>query len=127
MTKERVQAGEKVNIRKNVVSEEQTVNVPVNREEVFVERHPVNTPVPSNTPIGQEDEVTRIPVSEEQVQVTKQPVVTEEINVGKRVVQENQPVTDTVRHEEARIENQGNVNVTGDTSSTVDNTTTNGQ
>ncbi len=125
-TKERVQAGE-VNIRKNVVSEEQTINVPVNREEVFVERHPVNTPVPSNTPIGQEDEVTRIPVSEEQVQVTKQPVVTEEINVGKRVVQENQPVTDTVRHEEARIENQGNVNVTGDTSSTVDNTTTNGQ
>ncbi len=120
-TKERVQAGE-VNIRKNVVSEEQTINVPVNREEVFVERHPVNTPVPSNTPIGQEEEVTRIPVSEEQVQVTKQPVVTEEINVGKRVVQENQAVTDTVRHEEARIENQGNVNVTGNNSSTVDNT-----
>lgn len=125
-TKERVQAGE-VNIRKNVVSEEQTVNVPVNREEVFVERHPMNTPVPSNTPIGQEEEVTRIPVSEEQVQVTKQPVVTEEINVGKRVVQENQAVTDTVRHEEARIENRGNANVTGDNSSTIDNTMTNGQ
>lgn len=125
-TKERVQAGE-VNIRKNVVSEEQTINVPVNREEVFVERHAVNTPVPSNTPIGQEEEVTRIPVSEEQVQVTKQTVVTEEINVGKRVVQENQAVTDTVRHEEAQIENQGNVNITGDNSSTVDNTTTRGQ
>lgn len=125
-TKERVQAGE-VNIRKNVVSEEQTINVPVNREEVYVERHSVNTPVPSDTPIGQEEEITRIPVSEEQVHVTKQPVVTEEINVGKRVVQENQSVTDTVRHEEARIENQGNVNITGDNSSTIDNTTTNGQ
>ena len=125
-TKERVQSGE-VNIRKNVVSEEQTINVPVSREEVYVERHAVNSPVPSDTPIGQEEEITRIPVSEEQVQVTKQPVVTEEINVGKRVVQGNQPVTDTVRHEEARIENQGNVNVTGDNSSTIDNTTSSNQ
>lgn len=118
-TKERVQAGE-VNVRKNVVSEEQTLNVPVNREEVYVERHPVDTAVPSNTPIGQGEEVTRIPVSEEQVQVSKQPVVTEEINIGKRVVQENQHVTDTVRREEAHIENRGNVNVTGDNGGIVD-------
>ncbi len=124
-TKERVQAGE-VNIRKNVVEEEQTINVPVNREEVYVERNAVNTPVPADTPIGQGDEVIRVPVSEEQVQVTKQPVVTEEINVGKRVVQENQPVTDTVRREEAHIENQGNVNVTGD-SSIVNDTTPDNQ
>lgn len=124
-TKERVQAGE-VNIRKNVVEEQQTVNVPVNREEVYVERNAVNTPVPANTPIGQGDEVIRVPVSEEQVQVTKQPVVTEEINVGKRVVQENQPVTDTVRREEAHIENSGDVNVTGD-SGVVNDTTTNNQ
>lgn len=122
-TKQREQAGE-VDIRKNVVSEEKTLNVPVNREEVYVERHPVNNPVPSDAPpIGQE-EVTRIPVSEEQVQVTKQPVVTEEINVGKRVVQDNQQVSDTVRREEAQIDNQGNVNVTGNNNPLTNNTDT---
>lgn len=121
-TKTREQAGE-VDIRKNVVSEEQTLNVPVNREEVYVERHPVNNPVSDNAaPIGQgQDEVVRVPVSEEQVQVTKQPVVTEEINVGKRVVQDNQQVTDTVRHEEAQVENQGDVNVVGNNNPVTNN------
>ena len=55
----------------------------------------------------------RIPLREEQVQVTKQPVVTEEINIGKRVVQETRQVTDTVQREEARIEQTGNVNIHG--------------
>lgn len=110
-TKQQVQAGE-VGIHKDVVSEEKTMNVPVNREEVYIERTPVTDATPSNTPIGQ-DEHIRVPVSEEQVNVSKQPVVKEEINIGKRVVQENQQVSDTVQREEARIDNTGDVNVQG--------------
>jgi len=109
--KQQVQAGE-VGIHKDVVSEEKTINVPVNREEVYIERTPVTDATPSNTPIGQ-DEHIRVPVSEEQVNVSKQPVVKEEINVGKRVVQENQQVSDTVQREEARIDRAGDVNVQG--------------
>ena len=41
----------------------------------------------------------RVPVSEEQVNVTKTPVVTGEVRVGKRAVQENQQVTDTVQRD----------------------------
>jgi uncharacterized protein (TIGR02271 family) len=109
--KQTVQAGE-VGVHKNIVSEEQSLNIPVNREEVYIERNPVAGNVPSDTPIGQ-DETYRVPVREEQVQVNKQPVVREEINVGKRVVQDNQQVSDTVRREEARIDRSGDVNVQG--------------
>jgi len=115
--KQQVQTGE-VGIHKDVVSEERTMNVPVNREEVYIERNPVSGNAPSDAPIGQ-DETFRVPVSEEQVQVTKQPVVKEEINIGKRVVQENQQVSDTVRREEARVDREGDVNMEG---TDIDNT-----
>jgi uncharacterized protein (TIGR02271 family) len=53
-------------------------------------------------------------VSAEQVNVAKQTVQTGEVSVGKRAVQESQQVTDTVRHEEARIERKGDANIEGD-------------
>lgn len=105
-TKQPVQTGE-VGIQKEVVTEEKTIMVPVNREELVIERHPVSGTVPSDTPITMQEETMRIPLREEQVQVTKQPVVTEEINIGKRIVKENQQVTDSVQREEARIEQTG--------------------
>jgi len=116
--KQQVQSGE-VGIHKDVVTEEKTLNVPVNREEVYIERKPASGTVAADTPIG-EEETYRVPVREEQVQVTKQPVVTEEVGIGKRVVQDNQQVTDTVKREQARINQTGDVNVEG---TPVDDTT----
>jgi uncharacterized protein (TIGR02271 family) len=112
--KERVQAGE-VGIHKDVVTEEKGFDVPVQREEVYVERHPVSGDVPADTPIGEQDETYRVPVSEERVNVEKKPVVKEELEVGKRPVQETERVSDTVRREEARIDRSGDVDVQGDT------------
>ncbi len=112
VTKERVQAGE-VDVHKEVVTEQKTLNVPVTHEEVVIERHAVTGGQIDNTPIG-EGEIIRIPVSEEQVNVTKNTVVTGEVAIGKRAVQETQQVTDTVRHEEARINQEGKVNIQGD-------------
>ncbi len=111
VSKERVQAGE-VELHKEVVSQQQTVNVPVTREEVVIERHAVTDGTVDNTPIG-EGEVIRVPVSEEQVNVSKDTVVTGEVAIGKRAVQETQQVTDTVRREEARVDQQGNAIIHG--------------
>jgi len=111
VSKERVQAGE-VGLHKEVVTEQKTVNVPVTHEEVVIERHAVTDGRVDNTPIG-EGEVIRVPVNEEQVNVTKNTVVTGEVAVGKRAVQETQQVTDTVRREEARIDEQGNAIIHG--------------
>jgi uncharacterized protein (TIGR02271 family) len=117
------QAGE-VELRKNVVSEQQTVDVPVTHEEVYIQRQPVSGQV-SDTPITDDGETIRVPVSEEQVDINKQTVVTGEVTVGKRQVQQTQQYTDTVRHEELDVDNQDNVNVQGDQNlaNTVDTTT----
>jgi uncharacterized protein (TIGR02271 family) len=110
--KERVQSGE-VQLHKDVVTEQKTIDVPVTHEEVVIERHPASgDQVDNAAPIG-EGETIRVPVSEEQVNVTKTPVVTGEVTVGKRAVQENQQVTDTVQREEARLDRSGDVPVEG--------------
>ena len=54
-----------------------------------------------------------MPVSEEQVSVSKQTMVTGEVEIGKRAVEDTQRVTDTVRHEEARVEQQGDAPIHG--------------
>jgi len=103
--KQQVQAGE-VQIRKEVVTEQQSRDVPVMREEAVIERHPVERRRAEGE-IGSGNETIRVPLREEQVTVEKVPVVTEEISVGKRQTQETQQVSGQVRREEARIENQG--------------------
>lgn len=111
--KQRVQTGE-IRLRKEVVTENQTINVPVTREDVIVERVPAaeaGRRPGSTRPIGEGEEI-RIPVSEERVSVTKEPVVTGEVRVQKRAIQDTQQVSDTVRHEEVRVENEGNARVT---------------
>jgi len=117
--KQPVQTGE-VKVRKEVKTEHKTVDVPVTREEVVVERHPVSGNAPSGTPIRAGEEI-RIPVREEQIHVEKQPVVKEEVTVGKRQVQETKHVSDTVRKEEVKVEKEGDVKVKGNTSSSKKN------
>lgn len=104
--KERVQTGE-VELRKDVVTEQQTINVPVTHEEVYIERRAVTDGQVDSSPIGEEETIS-VPVSEEQVNVSKNTVVTGEVAIGKRAVTENQQVSDTVKHEEVRVEREGN-------------------
>ena len=106
--KELVEAGE-VRVRKEVVTEHRTLEVPVQREEVVIERHaPTGEPGASDIRPGEE---IRIPVRKEQVTVEKQPVVKEEVTVGKRVVQGTEQVGGEVRREEVRVEREGDVDI----------------
>ncbi|MCA1644502.1 MAG: YsnF/AvaK domain-containing protein, partial [Chloroflexi bacterium] len=109
--KQTVQTGE-VTVGKDVVSEQRTLEVPVTREEVVVERHPVEHR-PSERPIDERSEAIEVPVREEQVSAEKRAVVYEEVEVGKQHVQETQQVSGTVRREEARIDREGDVSVGG--------------
>jgi uncharacterized protein (TIGR02271 family) len=110
--KQQVETG-RVQLGKEVVEEQRTVDVPLTREEVTIERRPVERR-PSDQPIGTgERETIDVPVREERVEVQKQSVVYEEVGVGKREVTETQQVSDTVRREEARIERHGDIEVRG--------------
>lgn len=104
--KERINRGE-VRVRKDVITENQTVEVPVTREELVLERVavPANTPATS-TSIGRDQEI-RVPLSEDRVRVEKVPVVTEEVRVGKREVSDVARVNDDVRREELRVDPDG--------------------
>jgi uncharacterized protein (TIGR02271 family) len=103
--KDLVQRGE-VRLRKEVVTENQRVQVPVTGEELVIERAAGSGQVTGE--IGRGEEI-RVPLSEERVRVEKQPVVNEEVRVGKRQVQSNKEVADEVRHEELRVDKEGEV------------------
>ncbi len=105
VNKERVQTGE-VRLRKEVVTEQQDVQVPVSREEIVIERTPVQNRDAGAQHVGTGNQEIRVPLSEERVRVDKKPVVSEELRVGKRQVQDTKQVSDTVRHEELRTENE---------------------
>ncbi|MFL6516856.1 MAG: YsnF/AvaK domain-containing protein [Bacillus sp. (in: firmicutes)] len=106
----RVQTGE-VEVKKDVIEEEKTVNVPVKHEEVYVERRSVDKNEADTTgPLG-DDETIRVPIVEEKVEVTKKPVVSEELVIGKKQVTETQQVSENVKREEAKVKKDGDASV----------------
>ena len=94
-----------VNVRKRVRTDHERLSVPKRREEVSVERVPVEDRQASEAEIGEDDEV-RIPVVEEEVVVEKRPVVKEEIRLRKDVVEEEEIVEADVRKEEVDIDDR---------------------
>lgn len=106
--KQPVKAGE-VHVSKEVVTEHKTMEVPVKREEVVIERHPVSGNPPATGGEIRPGEEVRIPVREEEVRVEKTPVVKEEVTVGKRTVQDTERVSGTVKKEEVKVEEKGDV------------------
>lgn len=106
--KSEVQTGE-VNVSKRVTEEKRTIEVPVEREELVIERHRVNEGKHSDG--NMKDEEIVIPISEEQIEVTKQPVVTEEVIIGKETVEETKHVSETVKKEDLDVDTEGDVHV----------------
>ena len=110
VSKERVDAGA-VNLRKNVTTEHKSVTVPVDREEVVIERRTVNKKVAPGD-MDLKGETIRVPVSEEKVRVTKEAVVTEEVSVGKKKVTGQETVGADLKKEELVVESDGKAKVT---------------
>ncbi len=108
VSKQTVSDGE-VRLRKEVVTENQTVDVPVKREQVYIERRGVGTDATDADADIADGEEIRVPVMHEEVSVEKRPVVTEEVAIGKRAVQETQTVGGNIRKERARVETEGTV------------------
>ncbi len=105
--KHREKVGEVV-IRKDVVEEQRSFDVPVTREEVSIERHMVDRPSEGSIPpVGREEEVIRVPVYEDVVDVEKRQHVHEEVVVSPEDVTTHQRVTETVRREVPEVETTG--------------------
>ncbi len=101
--KRQVETG-RVRIRKVVQEREETVNVPLLREEVSVERVPVNRYVDGPLDVRYEGDIMIVPVVEEVLVVEKRLVLKEELHISKRQVQTEVPQTVILRSEEAFVE-----------------------
>ena len=108
VNKNRVQAGE-VTLSKDVIEEQQSIDVPVTHEEVIIERTSFDNKQ-SDTPITSGETIT-IPVSEEHVNVDKRTVLTGEISAHKREVEETRHIDETIRKEEAHVDSTGDTKV----------------
>lgn len=101
-------------LRKHVVTEEQTVTVPVTREEVTLEREPI-----TDANVGQaldgpdiSEEEHEVVLHEERPVVDKEAVPVERVRLGTQEVTDEEQVTETVRKEQ--IEADGVDDVTGE-------------
>ncbi len=98
------EAGE-VSVTKNVVEETKTIEVPVMREEVRVERRAASDTTPTGDhPDAFSGESISVPVMEEQVEVRKVPRAVEEVEISKVQTQDTEVVSDTVRKEQVDID-----------------------
>jgi uncharacterized protein (TIGR02271 family) len=87
-------------ITKEPVVEKKTIEVPVTREELVVEKRPAKDSTSSSAqgPVKSKTEI-KVPLMREEVQVTKEPFVKEEVVVKKKPVTETRTVSDTVTKE----------------------------
>ena len=94
----------RVRLRKYVVSDTERVEVPVEREEVVLERVPA-------TEDGRGAELSEgeveVPVHEEHAVVNKETVATEEVRLGKKTVQDTETVQADVAREEVEVDRDG--------------------
>jgi uncharacterized protein (TIGR02271 family) len=108
-TEEELRAGTRereagaVNVRKRVRTDRESLGVPTRREEVSVDRVPVEGDA-SEAEIG--DDEVRVPLTEEEVVVEKRPVAKEEIRIRKDVVEDEQVVEEDVRREEVDVDDR---------------------
>ena len=98
-----------VNVKKSVRTEREVVRVPKRREEVDIERVPVEGEAreasgATEADIGEDEMVLQI--FEEEVVVTKRVVLKEEVRLRKRVVEDEETVEVDLRKEEVEIDDQ---------------------
>ncbi len=95
----------RVHVHKDVVTEQQTLNVPVQREQVSVERVPVDRAAETVDASGafQEGDI-EVPVMGEEVMTSKRAHVVEEVRLHKDTVTEQEQVGGTVRREQVWVE-----------------------
>lgn len=101
-----------VDIHKHVVNDTKTIEVPVKREEIVIERKPVNSETSHNISDGTlKDETITIPIKEEQIDVNKHTVVREEVGIHKKEHEDIKQVTEDVSREELDVDTKGDVQV----------------
>ncbi len=106
----REKQGGTARIVKDVREEQQTIDVPVQHEEVYVTERKVDRAA-TKEDLAAMDRDIEIPLKQQEVVTSKEAVVTGEVNIRKETVRDTERVTDTVRREEVHVEDPKNPRV----------------
>jgi uncharacterized protein (TIGR02271 family) len=109
LTEERLDVSKKsrenqATVTKKPVRETKTVEVPLTREEVSIERRPATGQTEAQSPIQSEQEI-KIPLKREEAQVSKKPYVKEEAVIKKKAFTDTKKITEDVTSEELDTSN----------------------
>jgi uncharacterized protein (TIGR02271 family) len=111
---DREKTGE-VAIGKRVETETAQVSVPIDRERIVIDRAPGNSTevIASNVAFGHDEAIT-MEVYEETPDIHKEAFVREEVTIRKEVSEETVSVEEELRHEELKIDTDGNPMINAD-------------
>lgn len=107
LVKKWIQTGE-VKIYRESFTEEKSFTVPVEREELVIEKK-IHASATSGQPVPLE--VIRIRLSEEQVEFTKCRVALEDVSIYKQQIEEIKHIEETLKREESNIKVLGSPKV----------------
>jgi uncharacterized protein (TIGR02271 family) len=82
-------------VTKKPITETKTVEVPVTREEISIERRPPSGQTEAQSPIQSQEKI-KIPLKREEVEVTKKPYVKEEIVITRKPVSETRQISEDI-------------------------------
>jgi uncharacterized protein (TIGR02271 family) len=109
LTEERLDVSKKsrenqATVTKKPIKETKTVEVPLTREEVSIERRPASGQTEAQSPIQSEQEI-KIPLKREEAKVSKKPYVKEEAVIKKKAFTDTKEITEDVTSEELDTSN----------------------
>ncbi|MCM6764549.1 PRC and DUF2382 domain-containing protein [Rathayibacter sp. ZW T2_19] len=96
-------------LRKHIVTERESVTVPVSHDEVRVVREPITDANVGSATAGPDlsEEEHEVVLTEDRVVAAKETVPVERVSLGTETVTEQQQVTEDVRHEEIEVDDDG--------------------
>ncbi|WP_100407926.1 YsnF/AvaK domain-containing protein [Bacillus solitudinis] len=95
--KKEINTGE-VNVHREIVEDEKKVTIPVQREEIVIES------IQKDQNLDEHREVTRIPISEEEIHITKQRVQLADVSVSTKKINELKQVKTNLKKETLAVE-----------------------
>jgi uncharacterized protein (TIGR02271 family) len=107
--KDRVKTGE-VAIGKHTESETTRVSMPIEKEQIVIERVPTSDETVATDDVNafQNNETVRMEVYEDTPDIHKEAFLREEVSIRKEVIQETINAEENLRREELDIDTQGN-------------------
>lgn len=98
-----------VKIYKETFSEEKNFTIPIQREELVIEKKSISSDTSKDK--DSETQIIRIPLNEEQVEFSKHKVVLEDISIYKQQIKDIEHIEETLKKEKPKVKISGSPNV----------------